>query len=66
MTTGTNIFRLTPELLLRSTGPDAPEQVTQSLIELGLAEPVSGLSELVGTHSLAGAREFAGSLLAQE
>jgi hypothetical protein len=46
--------------------PCAPEQVTQGLIEVGLAKPVSGLAEFVGNHSLTGAREFAGTLLAEQ
>ena len=49
-----------PELLA------APEQVAQSLIEVGLAKPVSGRRELVGNHFLTGAGEFAGALLTQQ
>ncbi len=44
----------------------ATEQVAQGLIEVGLAEPVPGLAELVGRHALTGAGEFAGALLAEQ
>jgi len=40
--------------------------MTQSLVEIGLAKPVTALTELVRNHSLTGAREFARTLLTQQ
>jgi hypothetical protein len=44
----------------------APEQVTQGPVQIGLAKPVPGLTELLGNDTLAGTGQFAGALLAEQ